>query len=151
MLLVRHAVALPRGSWREDDALRPLDGRGGRQARALVQVLAPFAPARFLSSPAVRCMDTLGPAAAALGLAAESSDDLTEGNGRRALRLVRALLAAGDEVSLCTHGDVIGDVLGALHRDGALLDGDRCEKGSTWVLEPGAGDRVHGRYLPPPA
>ena len=37
--LVRHAKAGDRDSWREDDRLRPLSGRGRLQARALVDVL----------------------------------------------------------------------------------------------------------------
>lgn len=143
VLLVRHAAAGSRRRWDGDDAARPLDDRGRRQAAALPVALARFAVARVLSSPAARCMDTVAP----LGLPVEREHALAEGNGHEAVALVRSLLGAagspdGEAVVLCTHGDVIPEVLAALGVD----DGGRCAKGSTWVLD---GDGA--RYLPPPA
>jgi broad specificity phosphatase PhoE len=80
----------------------------------------------------------------------EPVDDLAEGAGPAALALVRAL--ADEKVALCTHGDVIPDVLVA------LADEDRLElgpsphqaKGSVWILEASGGRFTKARYLPPP-
>lgn len=152
VLLVRHAVALSRSLWAGDDAARPLNERGRRQADALVDHLAPFAVTRVASSPTVRCVDTVAPAAAARGLEVVEEGDLEEGNGTAAARLVRSLLDEPGDVVLCTHGDVVGDVLTELDKEGARLGSeDRCQKGSTWVLGRDGKGRVEGRYLPPPA
>ncbi|MEY2591429.1 MAG: hypothetical protein QOJ67_3413, partial [Acidimicrobiaceae bacterium] len=52
---------------------------------------------------------------------------------------------------LCTHGDIIPEVLRALARDGVkLLDEFRWAKGSTWVLDGPDGQITEARYLPPP-
>lgn len=155
VILVRHAVALSRRSWVGDDADRPLDDRGRRQAEALHgSTLAPFAIDRVLSSPALRCVATVAPTASANDLAVEQEDDLFEGHGPDAIALVRNLLrGGGDEaVVLCSHGDVIPEVLVALERVGTDLGTDRrCQKGSAWVLERGPEETVSARYLPPPA
>ncbi|MBW3615619.1 MAG: histidine phosphatase family protein [Actinobacteria bacterium] len=152
VLLLRHAVALARDSWSGDDADRPLADRGRRQAEAVVSQLRGMTVRRALSSPTVRCLETLAPLAEQQGLDVEQVDDLAEGNGRLATDLVLSLVDQGDYVVLCTHGDVIGEVLNALEKDGAHLGtDDRCQKGSTWVLDRQAGGRLRGRYLPPPA
>jgi len=160
VLLVRHAAAGSRERWDAGDAGRPLDDRGRSQASGLVEALAGFDVVRILSSPSLRCVETVQPLAAGHGLTVVPDDDLLEGHSRQAVTLARSLLAPGvstaggdgPAVVLCSHGDVIPDVLGVLARDGASLGGDRpCRKGSTWVLwrEPAGG--VSGRYLPPRA
>ena len=157
LLLVRHAVAQPRRSWADDDDARPLNDRGRRQADGLVELLAPFEITRLSSSPAIRCTATVAPLSAARDLEVKRDDTLAEGGGEQAVALVEALLAngygsrRGDAVVLCTHGDVIPEVLWALEAEGADLGDDgRCQKGSTWVLEQRRGG-IRGRYLPPPA
>jgi phosphohistidine phosphatase SixA len=142
VLLVRHAEAGDRDRWGRRDDLRPLDIHGEAQARALVDQLADFAVDRVLSSPYVRCSQTVAPLAAARGLAVEPADDLAEGAGPAAQALVHRLLTGPDHTVLCTHGDVVEDVLDAL---GVERD-DVTDKGATWVLEPGG-----ARCLAPPA
>lgn len=158
VLLVRHAAAGSRRAWAGRDADRPLDDRGRQQAAGLVEVLAPFDVVDVRSSPAVRCVATVEPLAASRGLGAEPNDVLFEGNGALALALVRTLLPPasvsagleGPTVVLCSHGDVIPEVLGHLEREGADLgDNRRCQKGSTWVLTVQPDGAVVGRYLPP--
>ena len=53
---------------------------------------------------------------------------------------------------LCSHGDVIPDLLEHLLAHGAKLKDElRWQKASTWVLS-WDGDRLtKGRYVPPPA
>lgn len=109
-----------------------------------------FSPRRLLSSPSVRCVDTVRPLAEARRLVIECTSDLAEGNALQAAALVRSLLEVEGDVVLCTHGDVVGDVLAALEKEGARLEGDDCQKGSIWVVERDAGC-IRGRYLPPPA
>ncbi len=72
LLLVRHANAGRRSAYKGDDRLRPLSPRGRARASELVPLLAPYRPQRILSSPYVRCCETVQPLAEALGLPVES-------------------------------------------------------------------------------
>jgi 8-oxo-(d)GTP phosphatase len=74
--LVRHAKAGDREAWEGDDDLRPLSKPGRRQAAGLVDLLRPAGIRRLVSSPAVRCVQTLEPLGEALGLAVELDDAL---------------------------------------------------------------------------
>ena len=150
VLLIRHAHAGNRNDWESDDHLRPLSPKGRRQAAALARRLRPWKPERVLSSPFVRCVETVEPFAESLQRKVEQVDELGEGAGAAALTLMRSL--AGSNVALCTHGDITALVLAALaEEDGLDLGrGIRHAKGSTWVLET-QGDRfVEATYRPPP-
>lgn len=149
VLLVRHGIAVSRKLWSGSDEARPLDERGRLQAEALIDQLEPFAVVRVASSPAVRCVDTVNPTAHARGVDVEERKELAEGEGRTAAGMVRSLVDDPDGIVLCTHGDVIGDILGDLGRSGARLDSERCRKGSIWVIETDADGRILGSYLPP--
>lgn len=155
VLLVRHARAGNRRQWEGDDRDRPLTKKGHQQAQRLASLLGPYGPERILSSPYTRCVQTLEPLAAQLALPIEPADELMEGRGVQAVRLLRSL--AGQAVVTCTHGDVVHEVLGAL----AGLDGlslprsTTSPKASTWVFE--AANASHScapltsaLYLPPP-
>jgi len=149
--LVRHAMAVGRSSWHKDDRLRPLTKKGERQARGLVDLLASSDVHRISSSPAVRCHDTVAPLASKLGLAVHDADELAEGaRPKDALHLAQQLAAKGGDSVLCTHGDVIPEVLRRLAREGMGWDGElRFAKGSTWALAWDGERFSDGRYLPP--
>lgn len=149
VLLIRHGHATGRKDWRGDNRARPLTDKGRRQALALPKALQSYAPQRVLSSPYRRCVETVEPLASQFGLSVEVTEDLAEGAGAAALALVRIL--ADDKVALCTHGDVIPDVLVPL-ADEDLLDlgqHPKQAKGSAWVLEHSRGQFVRATYLPP--
>jgi 8-oxo-dGTP diphosphatase len=150
VLLVRHAKASSRYRWKGDDRLRPLTKKGREQARVLIEVLAPFAPERILSSPYIRCVQTVEPLAEKLGLRIEETEALAEGHTPSALQLIRSL--SDQRVVACSHGDVIPEVLWALgDRDGLELPADmRWPKGSTWRIEGAGGHFTSAEYLPLP-
>ncbi len=149
LFVVRHAKAKGRDGWAEPDDLRPLTRRGRAQSEGLIGMLAPHPISRLVSSPFVRCVQTLAPLAAARGLPLEMTDDLAEGtSGPRALDLVERLT---EPAALCSHGDVIMLLVEALAVRGVPMDGPEIpQKGSTWVLERDGSAIVRGRYLPPP-
>jgi hypothetical protein len=76
-------------------------------------------------------------------------DALAEGSGVEAIDLVRSLM--DDNVALCTHGDVIPEVLIALADEDGLDLGPhpRQAKGSVWVLHSSKGCFDRASYLPP--
>ncbi len=157
LLLVRHAEALSRGDWSGPDELRPLSPKGRRQATGLVHVLGDRFPiGRLVSSPSLRCIETLSPLASILGVSLEVSGALAEGTDPEdAVRLARTAATppgADDALVLCTHGDLIPQVLEVLEEaDGVELGrSPRCQKGSTWVFEGKRGGFTTATYIPPP-
>ena len=150
LYLVRHADAGDRSGWPGKDRDRPLSPKGQRQADGLAEQFAEIGATRLLASPYVRCVQTLEPLAARLGLTVEADDRLAEGAGA-ADALAAARECRGKVAVFCSHGDVIPDVLDALLRDGLKLKDElRWQKASTWVLS-WDGDRpTKGSYLPPP-
>ena len=144
LLLVRHAKAGSKSDWDGPDELRPLDGRGRRQAARLAQVLPLFAPAELLTAERVRCRQTLEPLAARLGQGIGSLPELGEeefaADPQAALAAVERLLGPREEPGVavvCSQGGAIPSVLAAL---GVRFTGvagaphPPAAKGSTWVL-----------------
>ena len=87
-----------------------------------------------MSSPFARCVQTLEPLAARVGLAVETEDAL--GEGADLAQVMKILMAVPDRTVLCSHGDVIPDVIGTLERRGMVIEGEpNWRKGSVWVLE----------------
>ena len=151
--LVRHAVAESRSGWGdEDDELRPLTKRGERQADGLVDLLAGADIRRVVSSPAVRCVQTVAPLARKLGLEVRTTDVLAEGSSSRtAYELAQDAMRRKGDTVLCTHGDIVPEVLRRVARDGADRPSSlRWAKGSTWVLETDGQKFTKARYLPSP-
>ena len=147
VFLVRHAAAGDRDGWQGDDRQRPLTKKGWKQALGIADQLEPLGVRRLISSPYVRCLQTLQPLGERLGLEVETDERLAEGAGLKALDLVRE---AGEGAALSTHGDICHDVLGYLARQGVVSGTLEADKGSTWVLEL-QGERItSARYLRPP-
>jgi phosphohistidine phosphatase SixA len=133
LLLIRHASAGDADQWQGDDRLRPLDSKGSRQAEALVELLAEFDLHRVVSSPYLRCVQTVEPLARSRELEIELDDAL----GADRLDDVPSVLERlrGQDAAVCTHGDL------------PWLGNRPFKKGSVWVLDE-AGEPA--RYLPPP-
>ena len=104
---------------------------------------------RVLSSPYLRCLQTMTPLAAAQGLKIEESDALAESQSTAAVKLVRSL--AGENLVLCTHGDVIVEILVTLADEDRVDLGPspRQAKGSVWALMGDNGSFSQAKYLPP--
>ncbi len=142
VLLVRHAEAGHRDTWDGPDELRPLAAEGDAQAQGLVAALAAFDVTGALSSPYIRCSQTVAPLAAARRLTVEPCENLAEGQGPAGLALARGLLGAPGYTVLCTHGDVVEEVLDGL----GVRREDYTRKGATWALNEGG-----AQELPPPS
>jgi 8-oxo-dGTP diphosphatase len=148
--LVRHAKAGERRVWDGDDEARPLSKLGWKQSEAIAQRLAAKGATSLHSSPYVRCMQTLEPLAKRLGVDVEAEPRLFEGT---AFEPVLDLLGeVGTGAVLCSHGDIIPDVIQALVRRGMEVQTTPdWRKGSIWVLKR-KGDRItKGKVWPPPS
>jgi Histidine phosphatase superfamily (branch 1) len=124
LLVIRHAWAGEASEWDGDDRLRPLDERGAQQAAALVDALASFEITRVLSSPNVRCVQTVEPLARVRGLPVEPRDELgEERQDREGVELARSLV--GEPVAICVHGGLSDAAFGASQKKGETLVVDR--------------------------
>jgi phosphohistidine phosphatase SixA len=150
--VVRHAKAKNRAEWTEPDELRPLTKRGRRQAAGLAERLQDARPERLVSSPYLRCVQTLDELARALDLPIETTELLAEGaDGATALDLVLSL-SSSESVVCCTHGDVLFDLMYEVTASGATLDGPQdAPVASTWSLDVVDGRIVGARFVERPA
>jgi 8-oxo-dGTP diphosphatase len=130
--------------------MRPLTKSGRRQAEALADMLDREPIDKILSSGYLRCMQTVEPLATRRKLPVEPVKELEEGaGGESVLRLIQKF--RGRNVVMCTHGDVVEELLEHLIAQG-LVQRARAnmEKGSTWVLEENDGKVTGAKYLPAP-
>lgn len=150
--LLRHAAAGSRTDWTGDDRLRPLSKKGMRQAEVIAESIAGAGIERILSSPYVRCLGTVEPLAARIGIEVELVEALAEGSPIEDVLGVVGLLT-GSNTLLCSHGDVIPDLLGSLTQCGAATPTGvvECRKGSVWSVGKGADGLLRAEYRPPPA
>lgn len=148
--LVRHAKAGSRKGWSGDDEHRPLSKAGRAQARALGKWFADKGVTRVLSSPFVRCRETVEPVAHRLGVEVELTDALGEGASlAESLQLMEKLV--DENAVLCTHGDVLGNLLMYSSHLGVDLGDDRIEKASVWAIDYVDGEPRAARYVRPPS
>jgi phosphohistidine phosphatase SixA len=148
ILLIRHAKAGSRERWEGDDRQRALTRSGRRQAEALVEQLRDEPIERVLSSPYLRCIQTVEPLAGARSLMVKTERLLAEGaDWRQTLDLVSD--APGPAV-MSSQGDVIGGIVMSLVEQGLVeAENARWQKGSTWVLEVRERRIIGATYLPP--
>jgi 8-oxo-(d)GTP phosphatase len=150
LLLVRHGHAGSKSDWDGPDDLRPLDGRGRREAARLAEVLPAFAPTAVLSARRTRCEETVAPLAERLGVSVEPLPELGEeefaADPQTGLAVVERLLTPGPGPGVtvvCSQGGAIPSVLLSL---GVRWEGvagrlyPPAAKGSVWALggRPGA-------------
>lgn len=149
LFLVRHAAAGSRARWVGDDRRRPLTPKGERQAKAIARRLAGEGIDRILTSPYLRCRQTVEPLAAELHLPIEEADALAEGSSGEAL-IALAEGVVGSNAVLCGHGDTIPALLEAFAQRGlGLPPVYDVKKGSIWIVEFEGGQPRRARYEPP--
>jgi phosphohistidine phosphatase SixA len=143
LVIVRHAHACPRSTWTQPDPLRPLDDRGRERAEALVPLLTAYGVIRVVTSPAVRCLNTVLPYAVDRELKIRLKPGLSEESfaqrADHAPRHLTKLLARGSATVVSTHGPVLPVLLELLAE---IADS---EEGSAKVMLSGAAQRGMGK------
>ena len=158
LILLRHASAGHKDLWETDDLLRPLDGQGAAEALLLAGLLSCFAPsARVISSPALRCIETVRPFAAGFGGSVEAEAALAvpvragdfslarTDSGDTVGQLFRDLVAAARPVVVCMHRENLPGALeaacSALGAPSPVTDSDPpLPKAGFWVVHAAAGE-----------
>ncbi len=148
--LIRHVDAGNKHRWKRADSIRPISKRGHEQVESLVARLVRTPVNRIISSPALRCDQTVGPLAHRLGLTVEHAKRLQRRvPPRDVLRLVERL--QGKRAVLCSHGETIGPLIQHLAADPSVEVSGNLEwpKGSVWELTTRRGRITAARYVPP--
>ncbi len=166
-ILLRHAEAGRKSRSRSGDLARPLDVRGSADAKLLAALLSCYGPCRVVSSAAERCLGTVRPYAAAIGVPVEAeraftlpADDPAAFTGPAASigsaasmgpaastdpaagrRRAAGLAAAGEPVLICAHRENLPVLLEAACRTlGAEPPhGAPLAKSAFWVLQSAGG------------
>ena len=150
LYLVRHAKAGERRLWVANDLDRPLSKKGWKQSEALGKRLERLGPTDLLSSPYVRCIQTLEPLGRRLKRPITIEPPLAEdGPVEPVLELLRNAPAGA---VLCSHGDIIPATIAALKANGtAIRTPVDWRKASVWVLKRNKrGQIVTATVWPPP-
>jgi phosphohistidine phosphatase SixA len=147
--LVRHAHAGDKHEWNAPDELRPLTPSGWNDAAGLLTTLGDVSLDAVVSSPAIRCMQTVRDLAQQRGLPIRGDRRLA-----RDARIGHALTLIGEladtHAVVCSHGELIGALLFRLREQGVPVPrGADSAKGSAWVLGTKGGAVVSAQYLPP--
>ncbi|MCX6536841.1 MAG: phosphoglycerate mutase family protein [Actinobacteria bacterium] len=134
LYIVRHAKAGKRSEWDGPDTLRPLSDKGWEQSQAIAEKLVELKPSALISSPAVRCMQTLEPLSKATKIEIFADKRLFE-HGDVA-KMIELLEDAQDSTVISSHGDMIPEVIKILQRRGMEI-GSKPDwrKASVWVVE----------------
>ena len=151
IFLVRHAKAGSRSTWEGDDMVRPLTQVGLAQSKIIAERLLAHQPSVLLSSPYVRCVQTLEPLAEIAGLEIVIDERLTEESPLE--KSLAVLEDVPDNAVLCSHGDVIPDLVNGLIRRGMEVDASMRSprKGSIIVLHHVNKLFTHAEYWDRPA
>jgi 8-oxo-dGTP diphosphatase len=147
--VVRHAHAGHRSDWEgPDDSKRPLTAKGWKQAAKIATRLGDVGVSEIWTSSFTRCVESVEPLAERCDLPIGRTDALVEGSALAdTVDLAEKLAVAETTAVLCSHGDIIPELLAALARRGARLDPNgACPKGSIWVLHVEGGKVTHADY-----
>jgi 8-oxo-dGTP diphosphatase len=147
--LIRHADAGDKHHWAGPDDARPLSFPGRLEAYGLLGRLRDYPISRILTSPAERCQQTVTPLSQRRAVPIELADALAvDAPAARLLALVADPTL--QTAVLCTHGELIGQLVRQLAAGGIPLSGPLdWDKGSTWVLTTADGVVTTARYLAP--
>ncbi len=146
-IVLRHGSAGEKSHWPGDDALRPLDPRGRREAGELAGLLAAYGPAQVLSSATARCVETVLPYARHRRIEVTTATAVTVGLGGvlDAAARVEEEIEAGRSAVVCTHGEIVTGLVAQLCRGlgGKIPDDTSLRKGTFWVLHVAGGTLVN--------
>jgi 8-oxo-dGTP diphosphatase len=115
LIITRHGKATAHDQWDGLDSLRPLVAQGMQQARDIAGGLAAFGPDAIMSSPAIRCLQTIAPLSYKLGMEIRESGKISQdkwtSEGDRVVDFVSARLRKAVPVVMCSHGPVIPQIV----------------------------------------
>ena len=145
LVILRHAKARSRATWKDGEASRPLLTEGNAQAEALPKLLKAFGAKLVFSSPWTRCLSTIAPYAQRTKVKVKTRPEFTEAaNAKKPKQTKEALdsiVELGKPVVVCTHRPVLPIMIEAL--EGRGNDAVKIKLHLTAALKPGSFTVVH--------
>ena len=151
LVIARHGSAGDRAGWAGDDTLRPLDEVGEEQTRVLTAILTGYDIKAVHSADVARCVDTVAPYAASIGVDVVAEPAMSETgfdpDDLAGVDRVVELACTGVPTVISSQRPVIpGLVAGVLTALGGAVPPDlSTRKGGFWVLQlapPAPGSRL---------
>jgi phosphohistidine phosphatase SixA len=132
-VLLRRADAQPREEWLGVEEWRGLSARGRAQADTLVARLGDLRVRRVLSSPSLRCRQTVVPLATSLDIDVEVCPELSH---QAPIERLQALLEddATEGAVFCTHREVLGRLFASLSRAAGSPGPAAVPPAASWTL-----------------
>lgn len=155
LILLRHAKAIAREDWQNEDLDRPISAVGEQQAKRLISTLTPFGIREIHSSSAVRCYETINPLARALSLDYFFTDSLTEyvftKNAARTFKYIDRLLENGEPTLVCGHNPILPQYLAEKYsRQSFEINEAALKPGEAWILHHIGKEVISVDHLPAP-
>jgi 8-oxo-dGTP diphosphatase len=138
LVVLRHASSVGRSAWSRTDHERPLDDTGRAQAVALAGLLMAYDIGRVITSPSVRCTQSVAPYAGLVGISSEQMRLLSEEGAEEGSVSALAADTLRDlavPTVICTHRPVLPWVF-----DGLGMRDPKLAKGELMVLHVRAGE-----------
>lgn len=112
-VFVRHAIAMSKADWFDQDELRPLNLRGRERAAELEVLLSAYPAGAAYSSNSARCLETLLPYCAAEGVPLTGLPEFTLGTSKpgQALSRLDRLIDDAEPAVICGHGENIAELV----------------------------------------
>jgi 8-oxo-dGTP diphosphatase len=153
LYLIRHGSAGRRTRIDQLDSERQLDEAGRRQSAAIADLLSDRPITLIAASPALRCQQTVEPLADVLGMSVVVEHSLNERTELElAWKYVEATASSHEAAVLCSHGDVIPEIINRAYRRGMTIPGKAGgAKGAIWTLRYDGEHFTTGVYTPVPA
>ena len=118
LIILRHAKARSRATWKDGEASRPLLTEGNAQAEALPKLLKAFGAKKVYSSPWTRCLSTIAPYAQRAKVKVKTQPEFTEAANAKKPQQTKAALegivAMGKPAVICTHRPVLPTMIETL-------------------------------------
>jgi 8-oxo-dGTP diphosphatase len=115
VIVLRHAQARTRNGWKSDDLERPLTKPGESQAKRLAPLLRSYGVRSIITSPAIRCAQTVDGYARSVKALMEVDDRLAEETRpKRVERSIATVLERKGPIVICSHRPTLPWIFDAL-------------------------------------
>ncbi len=144
LIVLRHAEAVKRTDWSGEDALRPLDDDGRKQAVEIADMLHAFDVRSVYSSDSLRCVQTLQPYSDLEDIPIHTESLFSEEgfaeDPKVAIKVGLDLMTDPAATVICTHRPVLPKLLKRLAKESGL---DATDAAFTEPLTPGGFLIIH--------
>lgn len=145
LIILRHAKARSRATWKDGEASRPLLAEGNAQAEALPKLLKAFGAKLVYSSPWTRCLSTIAPYAQSSKVQVKTQPEFTEAaNTKKPAQTIAALeniVSAKKASVVCTHRPVLPTIIETLEKRAS--DSVKIKLHLAAALKPGSFTVIH--------